>query len=176
MRRGRTDDDEIVTPRIRGVIYDAGTVFGRGQRPTRRHLAARVMRRELEVIRNELHATHVRVVASDPARLDTVAGAVAEAGLGLWYSPAVFDYDPAETTRNTVAMAGHAEALRRAWSKDSPTGSSPIAGPESATTPKPRSTSSQATTPNPDPADRSDRRKRIPRASHRRYGQRFLLC
>ena len=95
------------------MIYDAGTVFGRGQRPTRRHLDERVMRRELEVIRDELHATHVRVVASDPARLDTVAAAVAEAGLGLWYSPAVFDYDPAETARRTVAMAGHAEALRR---------------------------------------------------------------
>ena len=71
------------------------------------------MRRELELIRDELHATHVRVVASEPARLDTVAAAVAEAGLGLWYSPAIFDYDPAETTRNTVAMAGRAEALRR---------------------------------------------------------------
>lgn len=65
------------------------------------------------MIRDELHATHARVVASDPARLDTVAAAVAEAGLGLWYSPAVFDHDPAETTRRTVAMAGHAEALRR---------------------------------------------------------------
>ena len=103
----------MVTARIRGVTYDAGTVFGRGQRPTRRHLDERVMRRELEVIRDELHATHVRVVASDPARLDTVAAAVAEARLGLWYSPAVFDYDLAETTRRTVAMAGHAEALRR---------------------------------------------------------------
>ncbi len=107
------DDDGRVTPRIRGVIYDAGTVFGRGQRPTRRHLDERVMRREVEVIRDELHATHVRVVASDPVRLDTVATAVVEAGLGLWYSPAVFDYDPAETVRRTVAMARHAEVLRR---------------------------------------------------------------
>lgn len=71
------------------------------------------MRRELEVIRDELHATHVRVVASGPDPLDTVGGAVLEAGLGLWYSPAVFDYDPAESTRRTVAMAGHAEALRK---------------------------------------------------------------
>ncbi|HTX01525.1 MAG TPA: hypothetical protein VMD59_22260 [Acidimicrobiales bacterium] len=102
-----------MTARIRGVLYDAGTVFGRGQRPTRRHLDERVMRRELEVIRDELHATHVRVVASDPGRLGTVATGVAEAGLGLWYSPAVFDCDPVETTRRTVAMAGHAEALRR---------------------------------------------------------------
>lgn len=107
------DDDGMVTPRIRGVIYDAGTVFGRGQRPTRRHLDESVMRREVEVIRDELHATHVRVVASDPARLDAVAAAVAEAGLGLWYSPAVFDCDPAETVLRTVEMAGHAEALRR---------------------------------------------------------------
>ena len=103
----------MVAPRIRGVIYDAGTVFGRGQRPTRRHLDERATRRELDVIRDELHATHVRVVASDPARLDTVAAAAARAGLGLWYSPAVFDLDPEETTRRTVAMAGHAEALRR---------------------------------------------------------------
>ncbi len=107
------DDDEMVTARIRGVIYDAGTVFGRGQRPTRRRLDEGVMRREIEVIRDELHATHVRVVASDPTRLDPVAAAVAEAGLGLWYSPSVFDYDPVETTRRTVAMAGHAEALRK---------------------------------------------------------------
>lgn len=66
MTRGLPGDDhELVTARIRGVIYDAGTIFGRGQRPTRRHLDERVMRRELEVIRDELHATHVRVVASD---------------------------------------------------------------------------------------------------------------
>jgi hypothetical protein len=32
---------------------------------------------------NELHATHVRVVASDPGRLDTTAAAVVEARLGL---------------------------------------------------------------------------------------------
>jgi hypothetical protein len=41
-------------------MYDAGTVFGLGKRPTRRHLDERVMRREVEVIRDELHATHVR--------------------------------------------------------------------------------------------------------------------
>ena len=103
----------MVTPQIRGVIYDAGTVFGRGQRITRRHLDERVMRRELEVIRDELHATHVRVVASEPARLGTVAAAVAQAGLGLWYSPVVFDYDPPETAHRTVAIAAHAEALRQ---------------------------------------------------------------
>ncbi len=78
------------------MIYDAGTVFGRGQRPTHRHLDESVMRRELDVIRDELHATHVRVAGRHPDRLDTAAAAVAEAGLGLWYSPAVFDYDPAE--------------------------------------------------------------------------------
>jgi hypothetical protein len=78
------DDDVAVADRIRGVIYDAGTVFGRGQRPTRRYLDEGVMRRELAVIRDELHVTHVRVVASDPDRLDTVAAAVAEAGLGVW--------------------------------------------------------------------------------------------
>ena len=77
------DDDEEGDSSDPGSDYDAGTVFGRGQRPTRRHLDERVMRRELDVIRDELHATHVRVVASDPARLDTVAAAVAEARLGL---------------------------------------------------------------------------------------------
>jgi hypothetical protein len=106
------DYDRMVTPRILGVIYDAGTIFGRGQRPTRRRLDEQSMRRELEVIREELNATHVRVVGSDPARLDTVATAVVEAGLGLWYSPAVFGYDLKETTRRTVAMAGRAEAIR----------------------------------------------------------------
>jgi len=41
------------------------------------------MRHELAAIRYELRSTHVRVLASDPARPETVGAAVVETGLGL---------------------------------------------------------------------------------------------
>jgi len=60
----------------RGVHYDTGTVF-RGQgyaiSTRRRALDMAVVRRELEIIRDDLHANAVRIVGSDVKRLTDVA-------------------------------------------------------------------------------------------------------
>ena len=101
-------------PRTHGVVYDAGVVFrGPGYRvATRPDLDRRVLRREAQILRDEVHASAVRVVASDARRLDEVASTFLETGLDVWYSPAVFNYGPAETARRLVEMAEHAERLR----------------------------------------------------------------
>ena len=50
-----------------GVCYDAGVVMGVPWRPT---LDARTARREMEIIRREIHYTAVRIVARDVRRLE----------------------------------------------------------------------------------------------------------
>lgn len=94
-----------------GVCYDAGVVKDIPWRPS---LDARTARREMEIIRNDLHCTAVRVVARDLARLELATEAALEAGLDVWFSPTVWDRDAAETIAITELAARAAERLRSA--------------------------------------------------------------
>ena len=94
-----------------GVCYDAGVVKDIPWRPS---LDARTARREMEVIRRDLHCTAVRVVARDVGRLELAAEAALEAGLEVWLSPTVWDRGADETVARTVLAARAAERLRSA--------------------------------------------------------------
>jgi hypothetical protein len=101
----------------KGVHYDTGTVFrGPGYaistRPKRPDMA--VVRRELEIIRDDLHANAVRIVGSDVERLTAVAGVALELGLEVWFSPAFFEYSPEETATRLVAAGTAAAPLEAA--------------------------------------------------------------
>ena len=103
--------------RHKGVHYDTGTVFrGPGYavstRPKRPDMA--VVRRELEIIRDDLHANAVRIVGSGVERLTAVAGVALELGLEVWFSPAFFEYSPEETASRLVAAAAAAAPLEAA--------------------------------------------------------------
>ena len=103
--------------RHRGVHYDTGTVFrGPGYaistRPKQPDMA--VVRRELEIIRDDLHANAVRIVGSDVERLTTVSEVALDLGLEVWFSPAFFEYQIEETTPRFVAAAAAAAPLERA--------------------------------------------------------------
>jgi len=101
----------------RGVHYDTGTVFrGPGYAiPTRRTaLDMSVVRRELEIIRDDLHANAVRIVGSDVGRLTAVAGVALGLGLEVWFSPAFFEYSLDETAARLVAAAEAAARLEAA--------------------------------------------------------------
>lgn len=50
-----------------------------------------VVRRELRIIRDDLHCDAVRVTGGDPDRLETAAALAAEAGLEVWFSPFTCD-------------------------------------------------------------------------------------
>lgn len=90
-----------------GVCYDAGVVMDIPWRPS---LDAHTARREMEIIRRDLHCTAVSVVARDIGRLEMATEAALEAGLEVWFSPTVWDRGPDDTIRAARA----AERLRAA--------------------------------------------------------------
>ena len=100
-----------------GVHYDTGTVFrGPGYAISTRRAALDLsaVRRELEIIRDDLRANAVRIVGSDVGRLTAVAGIALGLGLEVWFSPAFFEYPPEETTARLVAAAEPAARLAAA--------------------------------------------------------------
>ncbi|MEU2659619.1 hypothetical protein ABZ615_30410 [Streptomyces sp. NPDC007325] len=97
--------------RARGISYDTG--FVKHGRNSRGAFAPETVRRELEIIRDELHCTAVRVMGGDPDRIELAAGYAAELGLEVWFSP----YPLEETEAGMLALfadcAERAERLRR---------------------------------------------------------------
>jgi hypothetical protein len=104
--------------RHKGVHYDTGTVFrGPGYAISTRPKALdlSVVRCELEIIRDDLHANAVRVVGSDVGRLMAVSEIALRLGLEVWFSPALFEYSPDETTARLLAAAAEAARLDAAY-------------------------------------------------------------
>ena len=96
------------TVQHRGVHYDTGVIFrGPGYSiPTRREdLDYAVVRRELQIIRDDLHANAVRIVGSDLTRLLTTTEIALEEGLEVWFSPMFFNYSAQETATKLVEAA-----------------------------------------------------------------------
>ncbi len=103
--------------RHKGVHYDTGTVFrgpGYAISTRRKQPDMSVVRRELEIISNDLHANAVRIVGSDVERLTAATQAALDLGLEVWFSPAFFEYPPEETTSRLAAAAAAAAPLERA--------------------------------------------------------------
>lgn len=101
----------------KGVHYDTGTTFrgpGYAISTRRADLDMSVVRRELEIIRDDLQANAVRVGGSDVARMTATTEAALGLGLEVWFSPAYFEYPPAETTSRLVAAARAVSALEEA--------------------------------------------------------------
>src|ERR1019366_4953095 len=100
-----------------GVHYDTGTVFrGPGYAISTRRPAVdmSVVRRELEIIRDDLHANAVRIWGSAVGRITAAAEVALGLGLEVWFSPAFFEYSPEETTARLVAAAKAAAQLETA--------------------------------------------------------------
>jgi hypothetical protein len=91
-----------------GVHYDTGTMFrGPGYAISTRRTALdmSVVRRELEIVRDDLHANAVRIVGSDLGPMTVVAEIALGLGLEVWFSPAFFEYPLEETGARLVAAA-----------------------------------------------------------------------
>lgn len=98
--------------RARGISYDTGFVvhgsIGHpGFDPER-------VRRDLAVIKNELHCTAVRVMGGDPARLEIAARIAAGLGLEVWFSPYPLELPEHEILTLFADCAARAERIRRA--------------------------------------------------------------
>ncbi|MFD2081824.1 hypothetical protein SAMN05421678_12140 [Actinopolymorpha cephalotaxi] len=71
--------------RARGISYDTGFIRNGGT--SRKHFDPEIVRRELGIIRDDLHCTAVRIIGGDPERLDLAAKHAADLGLEVWFSP-----------------------------------------------------------------------------------------
>ncbi|BAJ26180.1 MULTISPECIES: hypothetical protein [Kitasatospora] len=96
--------------RARGIAYDTGFVLhGRTSHPG---FDPELVRRELAVIRDDLHCDAVQLIGGDPERLELAARAAAGLGLEVWFSPYPLELEPAEVLALLRDCAERAERVR----------------------------------------------------------------
>jgi hypothetical protein len=81
--------------KIKGVNYDVGTEMGVNWRPD---YDPKVVQRELEIIKNDLHCNAVGISGKDIGRLVVTAEAAIRQGLEAWLNPADWSNKPPEHT------------------------------------------------------------------------------
>lgn len=101
--------------RQRGVIYDVGRSMGSLSMNWRPDYTPALMRRELDIIRTDLHANAVRLGGRDPRRLLAAADYAASAGLNVWLGPDLWNATPRRTLSYIAEAAAAAEPLFRRW-------------------------------------------------------------
>jgi hypothetical protein len=98
--------------RAKGITYDTGFVTD-GVNSLER-FDSDVLRRELTIIREELHCNAIHIVGGDPQRLELAARAAADLGLEVWFSPYPLDLKPDQILALLLDCAERAEQLRAA--------------------------------------------------------------
>ncbi len=73
----------------------------------------RVVHRELQIIRDDLHCNAVRICGTDLGRVTRAAEHALSLGLETWLCPELFEHDQPTTLRYVAHSAEAAEALRR---------------------------------------------------------------
>jgi hypothetical protein len=72
----------------------------------------KVVQRELEIIKNDLHCNAVRIQGLEIDRLVIASEAALKLDLEVWFSPEMFEQSQGETFDYLVKAAGAAESLR----------------------------------------------------------------
>src|SRR5215217_8251704 len=94
-----------------GISYDTGFVRNGGS--SREPFDPEVVRRELRIIRDDLHCNAVRIMGGDPERLELAATYAAELGLEVWFSPYPLELTTEEMLSLFADCAVRAERLRQ---------------------------------------------------------------
>ena len=92
----------------KGVNYDVGSVMGFNWRPS---FKPEEVRRELQIISEDLHCNAVRISGLDITRLTIAAQYAVEQGLEVWFFPTMWDRSPEETLQYLVRAAKVAEEV-----------------------------------------------------------------
>ncbi|HEX8034444.1 MAG TPA: hypothetical protein VF510_11380, partial [Ktedonobacterales bacterium] len=98
------------TLRAKGIGYDAGFSF---DGVTRRPFDHELVQRELQIIRDDLHCTAVRLFGNDLDHLEFAARHAARLGLEVWFSPFTYQLGPEEMLNLLADAAERAERIRR---------------------------------------------------------------
>jgi hypothetical protein len=96
---------------IRGINYDTG--FISAGTTTREPFDPRVVKREMQIIHDDLHCKGVRVTGGYPERLEIAATHAAEAGLEVWFCPFTHNLTGGELLELLADCAERAERLRQ---------------------------------------------------------------
>jgi hypothetical protein len=96
--------------RAKGMTYDTG--FIREGEISRRSFDQVVVRRELAIIRDDLHCNAVQIIGGDPGRLEAAASYAADLGLEVWFSPYPLELTADEILSLFADCAERAERLR----------------------------------------------------------------
>ena len=97
--------------RGKGINFDTG--FLSAGTTTREPFDLEVVRREMRVIRDDLHCTAVRITGGDPDRLEIASAYAAEAGLEVWFCPFTNGLTQDELLELLADCAERAERLRQ---------------------------------------------------------------
>jgi hypothetical protein len=97
--------------RAKGITYDTG--FVRKGKISRERFDPQVVRRELAIIRDDLHCNAVQITGGDPERLELAADYAAGLGLEVWFSPYPLELTPGEILSLLRDCAERAERLRQ---------------------------------------------------------------
>ncbi|PRZ42301.1 hypothetical protein CLV47_106173 [Antricoccus suffuscus] len=96
--------------RAKGMTYDTG--FLRSGTNSRPWFDPEIVKRELTIIRDDLHCNAVHVTGGDADRLELAARYAAELGLEVWFSPYPLEQTASESLELFVDCAERAERLR----------------------------------------------------------------
>jgi len=97
--------------RGKGITYDTG--FLSGGTSTREPFDPEVVRREMRIIRDDLHCNAVRITGGYPERLEIAATHAADAGLDVWFCPFTNNLTNEELLKLIADCAERAERLRQ---------------------------------------------------------------
>jgi hypothetical protein len=97
--------------RAKGIAYDTG--FVRNGEISRSRFDPEVVRRELAIIRDDLHCNAVQLIGGDPERLELAANCAAGLGLEVWLSPYPLELTAEQMLSLFAACAERAERLRQ---------------------------------------------------------------
>lgn len=96
----------------KGVCYDVGREMYGNWRPD---WNSKVVHRELEIIKNDLHCNAVRICGKNMSRLTIAAEDALQQGFEVWLSPELWNKSPEVTLEYTAKAAETAEKLRKQW-------------------------------------------------------------
>ena len=94
-----------------GINFDTG--FLNKGTSTREPFDPEVVRREMQIIRDDLHCTAVRITGGDPDRLEIAARHAADAGLEVWFCPFTNGLTQDELLALLADCAERAERIRQ---------------------------------------------------------------
>jgi hypothetical protein len=95
---------------FKGINYDTG--FLSAGTSTREPFDLRVVKREMQIIHDDLHCDAVRITGGHPERLEMAATHAADAGLEFWFCPFTNNLTSEELLPLLTDCADRAEGLR----------------------------------------------------------------